>query len=151
MHLSIIKLLLVCSRIRDGKLEKYNGSSTDIVIPETVKEIGREAFKGCGSMASVLIPNSVTTIGNHAFEGCSKLTTVTIPEGVTSIKWGTFEGCSSLTAITIPNSVTTIGIRAFVGCSSRTLRSKKRNLSVCIKLHRRKRKKEAPVHFHWIV
>lgn len=34
---------------------------------------------------------------------------------------------------------------------SRTLRSKTRNLSMCIKLHRRKRKKEAPVHFHGIV
>ena len=68
----------------------------------------------------LVIPNSVTNIGQLAFWGCSCLTSITIPNSVTSIDSGAFYGCSSLTSITIPNSVTSIGSSAFCNCSSLT-------------------------------
>lgn len=62
------------------------------------------------------IPNTVTEIGKNAFYGCSKITSITIPDSVTTIGAGAFESCSSLTEITIPQSVTSIGSDAFVYC-----------------------------------
>ena len=51
-----------------GVLERYNGSSTNVVIPNTVKIIGEEAFLGCTGLESVTNPDSVTSIGDCAFE-----------------------------------------------------------------------------------
>ena len=97
----------------------YLGSSkvTDLVIPNSVKRIGSEAFYGCTGLTSVTIPNSVTAISHNAFYGCSGLTSVTIGNSVTSIEINAFSGCSSLKSVTIPNSVTSISSNAFGGCS----------------------------------
>ena len=73
------------------------------------------AFAGDG-LSNYTIPNSVTEIGNEAFANCSSLTSVTIPDSVTEIGEQAFYKCSSLTSITIPNSVTEIGDWAFGGC-----------------------------------
>ena len=66
-------------------------------------------------ITDLVIPNSVTNIGENAFNGCSGLTSVTIPNSVTSIGYQAFKGCSSLTSVEIPNSVTSIGSLAFDG------------------------------------
>ena len=99
---------------------EYCRSLTSVTIPNSVTGIGKLAFKGCSSLTSVTIPNSVTSIGESAFEDCSCLTSVTIPNSVTSIRYFTFLGCSSLTSVTIPNSVTAIRGCAFSKCSSLT-------------------------------
>ena len=75
---------------------------TNLVIPDTVKEIKDRAFSGCTSFTSVIIPDSVTSIGRSAFEGCKTLTSITIPDSVTSIGFEAFWGCSSLKEITLP-------------------------------------------------
>jgi BspA type Leucine rich repeat region (6 copies) len=71
-----------------------------------------------GLGGSYTVPNSVTNIGIDAFSGCYNLTSVTIGNSVTSIGDGAFSGCYGLTSVTIGNSVTNIGIDAFSGCSS---------------------------------
>ena len=106
--------------IRAGTLEKYNGASTEVVIPNSVTRIGDGAFKGCAGLTSVTIPNSVTSIGSSAFEGCTGMTHVTIPNSVTSIGSSAFEGCTGMTHVTIPNSVTNIESGAFEGCKGLT-------------------------------
>ena len=92
----------------------------DLIIPESMSEIKKDAFSGCSGLTSVTIPNSVTSIGTNAFSGCSGLTSITIPNSVTSIGSWAFYGCSGLTSITIPNSVTSIGSYAFSGCRGLT-------------------------------
>ena len=112
-------------------ITRYNGSNTDVVIPEyievngeqiVVKAIADNAFYKNDTIKSVTIPNSVTTIGDYAFSDCSNLATVTISENSQLISIGSsaFEGCSSLTSIFIPDSVTTIGDYAFRDCSKLT-------------------------------
>ena len=93
---------------------------TDLVIPNSITEIGNYAFSDCSSLTSVNIPNSVTTIGEYAFSNCSSLTSINMPNSVTTIGYAAFVGCSSMTHIDIPNSVTTIGEYAFRYCSSLT-------------------------------
>ena len=106
--------------IRAGTLEKYNGASTEVVIPDSVTSIGANAFKGCTGLASVTIPNSVTSIEGRVFDGCASLTSITIPNSMTSIGSYAFYGCTGLTSITIPNSVTSIESSAFCGCTGLT-------------------------------
>ena len=97
------------------------GFSGSFVIPNSVTNIGEQAFSGCNGLTGTLtIPNSVTNIGVSAFYGCRGLTELTIGNGVTEICVGAFESCSGLTELTIPNSVTSIGRSAFGGCSGLT-------------------------------
>ena len=89
-----------------------------INIPSTVSSIGNYAFCYCYGLESITIPNSVTSIGEHVFGECSSLESITIPNNVTSIGDYAFSSCSGLESITIPNSVTSIGNDAFFRCSS---------------------------------
>ena len=93
---------------------------TNLIIPNDVSSIRRNAFEHCTSLTSVTIPNSVTSIGDIAFADCSSLTSITIPTSVMSIGKRAFEKCSGLTSVTIPNSVTSIGDYAFSSCSALT-------------------------------
>ena len=47
----------------------------------------------------LVIPNSVTTIGKNAFYHCTGITSVTAGNGTTSINNNAFQGCSSLSLI----------------------------------------------------
>ena len=89
---------------------------TNLVIPESISEIGSSTFYNCSGITSVTIPNSVTHIGEGAFSCCTGLTSLVIPNSVTRISGSAFSGCSGLTSIEIPNSVTTIGSYAFSNC-----------------------------------
>ena len=102
------------------RLVKYNGSDTNITIPEGVTSIGRRAFEKNGRLRSITIPSSVTSIGEGAFYECYNLSSITIPSSVTYIGEWAFYYCWSLTSITIPSSVTYIGSSAFYKCSRLT-------------------------------
>jgi len=76
--------------IKDGVFIKYHGIETDIIIPEGVTEIRREAFYE-SEIKRVVIPDSVTRIGDQAFFCCEQLETIIIPESVKYI------GCAAFT------------------------------------------------------
>jgi hypothetical protein len=97
------KVLIQCPRAKSGEIK----------IPESVTNIGEEAFEYCQNVTSIIIPESVTNIGRVAFESCENLTSVIIPQGVTQIEESTFAGCSSLKSVTIPKTVTSIDQSAF--------------------------------------
>jgi hypothetical protein len=90
-------------------------------IPNTVTEIGNEAFLGCNNLTRITIPNSVTKIGTNAFMNCIWLSNVSIPSGVTVINDGLFSGCRMLSNITINNSITSIGDHAYGGTAITTI------------------------------
>ena len=94
-----------------------------LTLPDSLKDIGYDAFKGCnGIRGALIIPNSVTSIGPRAFSGCSGFTgTLTIPESVTKIEEQAFKGCSGFTGtLIIPNSLTSISNSAFSHCEGLT-------------------------------
>lgn len=83
--------------------------------PSCVKKIGRQAFMFCNELTDIPILDSVTEIDSEAFHHCEELDTVTIPEGVTSVADGMFRYCYNLHTVTLPDSVTAIEERAFTG------------------------------------
>lgn len=103
--------------VGDGVLLDYNGTETDVVIPDTVKYIS-SAFEENKTVTRVSIPDTVTGLSNSAFERCKNLTEVTIPESVTSIGPSAFSKCPNLTEVVIPNSITSIEEWTFNECTN---------------------------------
>ena len=55
-----------------------NSKQFEIVIPNSVKSIGKSAFYGCSGLTSVTFGSGVTSIGNEAFKECNSLVHVKI-------------------------------------------------------------------------
>ncbi len=94
-------------------LAKYNGSATEVVIPEYVDSIGYGAFQGNNTMKRIVIPNSVKSIAMKAFENCTALEEVVLPTNGTFVQSHLFEGCTALKHVDIPEGYTVIGAFAF--------------------------------------
>ena len=80
----------------------------------------RSAFSNCDSLSELVMPDTIRDIGYGAFNYCSSLQTINLPESLRSIQAHTFRGCSSLEQISIPTSVQHIYDYAFDGCDRLT-------------------------------
>ena len=114
----------------------------DLVIPNSVKEIGELAFWNCTGLNGTLtlssnlkkicgsafnmsefkgtlkLPNSLTDIGELAFQDCKYFTSLELSNALSVISRFAFRGCVGLSgSLVIPNSVTEIGEYAFSGCT----------------------------------
>ena len=83
-----------------------------LTLPESLIEIGNEAFSGCG-LTDLVVPEGVQTIGSHAFYRNS-LENLTLPSTVTSIGGSAFGNNNNLKSI-ICNAATppTLDYEAF--------------------------------------
>lgn len=98
--------------VGDGILIAYGGMGSQIRIPDGVKQIGAEAFKGNTRITSVFLPASVTVIGEDAFAGCSSLVSISGGDYLKEIRDRAFDGCP-ISTIKIPASVKKVGLRAY--------------------------------------
>lgn len=84
-----------------------------IIIPETVVEIGQNAFANCLNLEEISIPQSVKKIGNSAFYECENLHRVNLPKNIEIIEGYTFGNCRNLEYIRLPDNVKEILSNAF--------------------------------------
>ncbi len=104
--------------IADGAFYASEGLSlTSIQLPNTLVNIGTEAFYWCHGLTSLIVPEGVESIGYRAFSE-TNITTVTIPSTLKMISSNAFYNCQYLTSITIPSAVTYIDQSAFSGCTA---------------------------------
>lgn len=75
-----------------------------IKVPDTVTSLARGVFAGL-NITGVELPDTLREIPDEAFRGCVKLETVKMPKYLQKIGEAAFEGCVSLTEIEIPASV----------------------------------------------
>lgn len=94
--------------IRENAFE-FNNEITTVVIPESVKSIGDNAFLGCEQLTSVTISGDV---GKNAFAQCSALVEITFLPTVQLIGEGAFEHCA-LKNVVFPDGLLNIETRAF--------------------------------------
>ena len=81
----------------------------EVVIPDTVEELGESAFLECRHLHSTLVPGSIKTIPEFCFGGCRSLSQITICEGVESIEDAAFSGCPSLKKLFLPEGMKRFG------------------------------------------
>ncbi len=104
------------TEIEDSAFEK-NAAVTAVTIPESVKTIGKNAFKDCNNIKTITIKgDEVTAIGDGAFQGCKKLGSFTIGKKVSKVGKNAFSGCSKLKKLYIYSTKLTkkkVGKKAF--------------------------------------
>jgi len=96
-----------------NSLGKYD-SNRHYVIPETVEEIGDEAFYRSYAMEQVTIPSSLKQMGEQVFADSPKLKKAVINSPM--IGKGQFRICNNLEIIEIGDSLREIGAYAFHKC-----------------------------------
>ena len=94
------RLFLECDSIRS------------IVIPNSVKTIGRNAFEACRNLTSIQLPNSLEVIDTACFASTTKLKHIDIPKTVTKICANAFSS-SGITDIDLPEGLTILEDAAF--------------------------------------
>lgn len=99
-------------------LQKFKNMPQDIILPDTVTEIGKTFSHS--EIRSIVLPASLEVIESNAFRSCTKLEKVTFREGLKTIKQSAFSGCTALTELILPESVEYIGAYAFNSCTALT-------------------------------
>lgn len=111
--------------VRDGYaiISKYNGSATEIVVPDTidgvpVQELSSNLFSEevRRNLTSVTFPGTVKSLPNAILKDAVSLTRITLPEGLESLAG--FSGCTSLEEITLPSSLKSIPTNCFQDCTT---------------------------------
>lgn len=97
--------------------------NTEIIIPDTINgitptKIGEKVFENFGYLKNVVLPDSITDIGNYAFKNCNNLEHITA-RNVTELGNATFYHCTNLREF-IGSSLESIGDYAFSNTSSLT-------------------------------
>lgn len=64
-------------------------------LPEDLKEVGEDAFRGDTSLSEVILPDGVTSIGAYAF-AYSSVMCVNLPDSLIHIDPTAFEGCEDV-------------------------------------------------------
>ncbi len=125
-------------KVENGIVKKYGAASSEVIIPDGIKEIGRCAFQKNKYVQRVVLPDSITRIGYSAFFSCrdlkeivfpdtisyiddlafgfTALTVVNLPQGLTKVSPFLFSHCKELRKVSVPDGVTHIGVNAFAGC-----------------------------------
>lgn len=111
----------------------------EVYVPETITDVGPEAFTGCSSLSYVRL-SAGTAVGPKAFFGCTQLnelkvspdrtrlgprafgstglTKIILPDGLADVGQGCFSLCPKLTEAHLPQTATTIPPHLYSGCTS---------------------------------
>ncbi|MGM9532321.1 leucine-rich repeat protein, partial [Intestinibacter sp.] len=86
-----------------------------VQMPDTVERMEQMAFYACPNLELSKLPDSLTYIGVNGFTNCAKIDIKSIPAGITTIEDYTFSGCKNITTMSLPKDITRIGAAAFNG------------------------------------
>lgn len=86
-------------------------------MPDSVIEIGENAFRSCSTLEEIEMPAGLKVIKENAFMECLLKYKLILPDGLETIGPCAFFGCYGLQYIKVPASVTDIGEAAFARCS----------------------------------
>ena len=104
--------------IVEDELFSYTGSAETVVVPDGITSIADGAFKNNTKVKQIVLPNTVKTIGAEAFYNCSSLESINVPEGLTRIEDRTFYQCTKLASFAFPSTLKYIGSQAFMYCKA---------------------------------
>lgn len=89
-----------------------------VVMPHTLKHIGKSAFAKCSILTTIYIPPSITEISDSAFFRCFNLRDIKLPNHLRIINRRLLSECNELVSVQIPDSVKILGYDSFCSCAN---------------------------------
>jgi hypothetical protein len=89
----------------------------ELTVPQGVEKIERRALADA-PINQLVLPDSVTEIGYEAFAGCDALQFVRLPKELKSVEPGIFRGCLSLEKIEMSDTIKAFSESMFECCAS---------------------------------
>lgn len=103
------------TRIAD-RVFRSNSRLKLLTLPDSIEEIGEEAFRDCRGIVFGKLPANIKHIGKQAFRDCWGITNLMIPEGCTRIDDEAFLYCTRMLTVTFKPEKVTLGERVFQNC-----------------------------------
>lgn len=100
-----------------GEKVFMNANVSEVILPNSLKAILKQAFEGCENLSSISIPDEITYIGSNCFKN-SGLEEFICPNSVTVIQNSCFYHCKRLHKVRLGTSVNKLEYFAFDGCES---------------------------------
>lgn len=94
--------------IADYRLFLNEVEVTDLVIPNDITSVRKNAFSGCKSIFKLSVHDNVTSIDDYAFYKCPNLKTIDFGNNVSSIGEYCFCMCRSIEELALPKSLQTL-------------------------------------------
>ena len=91
----------------------YETSIEELILPDSVEEIGKAFAANCPNLHKVVLPNNIIVIPWAAFNCDIALEEINIPQKVMRIEADAFLLCKSLKKIELPDSLKYIGSQTF--------------------------------------
>lgn len=120
-----IKKVIIDNGIDGIEIAGFKDMTTiqEVILPNTIEEIGKEAFMGCSNLKYINIQTggsykSVDKIKENTFANCISLKKVEMPDSITKIEKYAFYGCKNLEEVTLSENLKWIYMYAFAYCSS---------------------------------
>lgn len=112
--ISIPEKVYGLSVVSIGSLYNHAKDIKKVILPNTIREIGNDAFYKW-ALEEINLPANLKKIGDYAFAN-TNLTSIVIPEGVESLGSRCFYSCPSLRSVALPGTLNTISEECFMDC-----------------------------------
>ncbi|MBQ3939817.1 MAG: leucine-rich repeat protein [Oscillospiraceae bacterium] len=94
-------------------------AAEEIILPDSVREIGGFAFYECTGLQALTLPDGLTAIGENGISHTG-IREITLPDAIRQLGREAFSGNQSLTAVRIPEVPLEIGDACFAFCPALT-------------------------------
>lgn len=113
---------------KETLLSYFGGNtSTEFLMPNSVKKIDEYAFWGNDKLEQIALSTNLQEVSAYAFSNCKSLSSLVIPYSVKNIDAKAFENCISLGMVEIPLSVSYIHSTAFDGCPKLIIKAEEKS------------------------
>lgn len=96
--------------------EFANSTYEEIIIPDSVTEIGYQAFANSRNLKRIKLSNNLKLLEDEAFKDCVSLESVEIPESLTYLSRLCFANCTSLKHLKLHDDITYFNHLALFNC-----------------------------------
>ena len=98
-------------------LFKNHKEIRQVILPDTIEDIGGFMFDGCDNLTEIKLPSGLKNLWQYAFVR-SNIEKIEIPVGVTTIPPFAFKDCKNLKKVVCHKGLRKIYDYAFQGCDS---------------------------------